>query len=227
MDLTRETINRILELAPANLIDVEGRPYSDKQISPVRPPQAETIKLHTLTGLILFHQTSSIENVQVLIDSPTCVKLVGPIEQPWKTRTVYVNAECYSFDFAFGRYYPQEEFVIKLMTQFAGVGQRDETLKLVGNVTNEHATKLEDDGFTQRITVKKGARFELETVLNPELAPLRTFGEIDPLISRFVLRHKDGNFALFDADGEKWKYSAIEAIREYLKSSMPEVTVLY
>jgi len=227
MDLTKETINRIIELAPVTVIEIDGRKYSDKNISPVLPPRVDTIKLHSLDGLIMFHQTSNIENVQIIVESPTSVKLLGGIEEPWKLRACYVSTECYPFDFTFGKFYQQEEFVIKLMTQFSGIGQREETMKLVGNVSLEHGTKLQDDGFTQTVAVKKGARFDTETVLNPTLAPLRTFFEIEPSLSRFVLRHKEGSFALFDSEGEKWKYVAIEAIVGYFKNKLPELTILY
>jgi hypothetical protein len=229
LKMDSNTIQKILDISnpPLDTVVIDGRTYSLSKLQPVIPPSDEPLRLHTLSGLVSFVNELDNENSKVVISSPEWVELIGKADLVWSIRPVYVHVECFPFNFRFDRYYPQDEFMIKLMTQFATDGQHAEVMKLVGNVSNEHETRLEDDGFTQRVSVKKGARFEFESVINPRLAPFRTFREIEQPLSQFVLREKDGQFALFDTEGEGWKYVAMERIADYLHAEVPELTVLY
>lgn len=61
-------------------------------------------------------------------------------------------------------------------------------------------------------------------VPNPvELAPYRTFLEVEQPESQFIFRMKDGpRCAIFEADGGAWRNQAITNIREYLKNELFE-----
>jgi hypothetical protein len=61
-----------------------------------------------------------------------------------------------------------------------------------------------------------------EETLRPivNLAPYRTFSEIDQVVSRFIFRaHADAEgaeLALFEADGGRWRLAAVQAIATWL-----------
>lgn len=228
MEFSKETLNRLLELNETKVLVVDGRSYSTRNVTAIEPPEVEALQVHTLTGIVNYINITDVIDVVIVVESPTCVKVVAmAVDALWKTRAVHVVAECYGFDFVFGRFYPQDEFVIKLRTWFADSQQRADTIKQAGHVSDEHATVLQDDGVSQQVTVKKGVRFENQVLVNPVLSPIRSFPEIDPVPSEFVVRYKEGSFALFDSEGDRWKQTTIMAIVEYLKMKVPAVTVIF
>lgn len=104
----------------------------------------------------------------------------------------------------------------------------DALVKLMGNVVDENSVTTTDDGVTQEATVRKGVMLVgRERVPNPvELAPFRTFHEIEQPESTFVFRVRKGSdgvqAALFTADGNAWVNDAILGIRDYLFAELPE-----
>lgn len=84
-----------------------------------------------------------------------------------------------------------------------------------------------DDGVTQTVVTKSGAKIGVESMPNPvELAPYRSFREIDQVKSKFLLRYKDGKFALFDVEGNAWQYEAVKRVAEYLAGKLTGVLIL-
>ena len=62
------------------------------------------------------------------------------------------------------------------------------------------------------------------------LAPYRTFAEIDQVVSQFVFRARVGsgsaNLALFEGDGGRWRLSAVAAIKAWLEGEETGVEVI-
>ena len=60
---------------------------------------------------------------------------------------------------------------------------------------------------------------------NPvELAPYRTFPEVEQPISKFIFRMQEGpRAALYEADGGAWRNKAILSIKEYLQEELKEL----
>lgn len=227
--MLREFVDRILSLATIEKVEVGGREYFTRELSPVKPPVVSPIKLHTLAGLIKFAESLQ-EGAPLVyvVDSPTQVSLCGDLNEKWKTRNVYAVSSCYECNFQFGSFYEQEDFMIALMAKFDIGGHRDELLKIASSVRDESEAKFEDNGATQQVSQKRGAKFEFQPLPNPVLlAPFRTFREIEQPVSKFVFRYREGNkFALFDAEGEAWKYAAIDGIAAYLGEHDPDISVL-
>ena len=227
--MLKEAIEKILSLAVVEKIEVGGREYFTRELSPVKSPVVSPIKLHTLDGLIKFAESLQ-EGAPLVyvVDSPTQVSLCGGLDEKWKTRNVYAVANCYECNFQFGNFYDQEEFMIALMAKFDIGGHRDELLKIASSVRDESEAKFEDTGATQQVSQKRGAKFEFQPLPNPVLlAPFRTFREVEQPVSKFVFRYRSGNkFALFDAEGEAWKYAAIDGIAAYLGKQDNEIAVL-
>lgn len=83
-----------------------------------------------------------------------------------------------------------------------------------------------DDGFTQKATVRSGIQVVDEVrVPNPvNLAPWRTFGEIEQPTSPFLLRlakgPQDPVVTLTIADDVTWRVNVVDAIWRYLDNEI-------
>ena len=98
-------------------------------------------------------------------------------------------------------------------------------LMLLQKISNINSVETEDDGITQKVTASSGAR--LSTVFNAapirNLAPFRTFREINQPSSDFLFRIKNGDrFALYEADGGAWKLEAKQRITNYFRSVLSD-----
>ncbi len=95
----------------------------------------------------------------------------------------------------------------------------------MGNVSEDNIRQTGDDGVSQAVTINQGIATKADVrVPNPvDLAPYRTFLEVEQPTSQFIFRMKDGpRGAIFEADGGAWRNQAIVNIREYLKEELAE-----
>jgi hypothetical protein len=93
----------------------------------------------------------------------------------------------------------------------------------------------DDDGITQKVSIKRGLSGALkdQVSLKPvvKLSPYRTFREVEQPESEFLLRVRlDSNdvptVALFEADGGAWINQATENIVQYIQSIVPTIPVI-
>ncbi len=233
-------IDRFLELQPARLINVEGYTHIDKDKTAVlfTPPKPGSIKISTLSGFIDLLEANfesfPIADTLVHVRSHDAVALINRESDKYGARRTYILAELMKAEreFTFNTYIPQEQFVINLRSLFIQDGQLDDLVRLAGNLAQATEVRQEDDGFTQRATVKAGVIMTNEKTILPRvtLTPFRTFREAKQPSSEFVFRVKhderQGNMcALFEADGGVWKLQAIENVKNYLSNSMKGSTV--
>ena len=145
-----------------------------------------------------------------------------------KVRECLIEAELSAPSFPFGRWMDMETFIINMQTHFTPDGDRDKLIQLAGTVTAEQGITVADDGMTQQVTARSGISLVQQvSVPNPvELAPFRTFTEIEQPASPFVFRmRRDGDTimaALFAADADAWKREAILNIRDYFSVELPD-----
>ena len=244
--MIKEAIDRILGLAPPNLQTFGGLKYSDKSLHLISPPQAPELKSSTLRGLVdlLAHGFDGVDPAEVFlhIESPTVVSVISKGSDEHGRRRVWARAaypECKTF--GFGSWLDPEAFIISCQASFqrAKVENDDGTfakdldyvLGIASKITAEQSTENTDDGFAQRVAVKQGIALKAETILKPmvNLAPYRTFAEIDQVISLFVFRARiqgGAQLALFEGDGGRWKINAIAAIKAWLESQETSVEVI-
>ena len=219
-------MNRGIELAAPNLIDVENRQYSDKKLSPIFEPTPEPLVLHSLLSLIEYAELERPEEPIVHVISPLEVRLLSALRGPFMQRDVYAVAKCKPPKFDFGRFVEHEEFMISLQALFEETPDRETVLAVVGNIADERVATFADDGVSQQVTVKSGITRKSEAkVPNPvKLAPYRTFAEIAQPVSPFILRMKQGSplpsVARFEADGGMWELEAISTIKKFLADKM-------
>jgi len=242
-----EFVAKILSLGPPNFCTVGGLEYSDKELRLIKPPAPAAVECSTLQGLVDLFQDDldSVKPDEVLvhITSPTTVELISKKSDEFGRRRTWAWAkypECKGFNF--GAWLDPESFIISAQQHFQRVKvQQDDgsfakdleyVLKVASKISAEHAADNEDDGFAQRVTVRQGVALKTETVLQPmvNLAPYRTFAEIDQVLSTFVLRARiDGGaakLALFEGDGGRWKLAAVAAIKAWLQPKFGDVPVI-
>lgn len=238
-------VQKIVDLAPTQKIDIDGRPYSSRPVyNPPLPeePRVATMEIATLSGLVAYckfraeHDDPSEDQALIIhVEDPWTVHLASSLFGLRLQRHCYVTAK-HDQDaaFRFDDFMSHGRFVIALQTKFTADGDRDKVLRVVGTIKDEHIKVSLDDGFTQKVTASSGLTLVQEIALpNPvSLQPFRTFHEIDQPASLFVLRVQAGkpgcqpDCALFEADGGSWKREAIAQIAAYLQNALPDITVI-
>jgi len=220
------------------IIDHEGRRYTDRSIHAMTEPVVSAIKVSTLSGLCdLIGNDCKVEGFSsdhylVHVVDHEHVQVIAKRSNHWKQREVLVDCTPEETkQFVFGQFVPHEQFTIGLLSQFKDSGDREHVLKISSNVTNEAVVVSADDGISQRLTVNQSVALKSEVVVRTvKLAPWRTFNEVEQPTSEFILRAKNDNnttkLALFESDGGRWKLEAIENIARYLRQAAPEKTTV-
>ena len=236
--MIKEAIDRIIELAKPEKIEINGETYSNQHLH--RIPETipvETLDLNSLQGLVNYIQ----HNIETEFDSdkcmlhivtPTQVTLISTLNNDLK-RDVYVNAVAPLTEFRYGKKYPTEEFVINMQANFTDYqisNDKAVILKFAGTVKNGSVTEYGDDGISQKATVKVGvASLADAEVPSPcHLYPYRTFVEVPQPGSNFIFRLFDnGNAgvecALYEADGGAWRLEAKENIYKFLHDELERI----
>lgn len=246
--MIKEAIDRILALAPPTITTVGSFEYCDRNLQLCVPPAPMDITCSTLQGLVdlwagELDDAKSKGDLLCHITSPTDVVLFSRQTDSHARYRVWAKAvypHCETFPF--GQWLNPESFIIAAQQHFQRVKVEqtdgafahdlDYVLSIASNITAENAASNVDDGFAQRVAVKQGIALKAETILKPmvNLAPYRTFAEIDQVISTFVFRArvKDGasHLALFEGDGGRWKLGAVAAIKAWLGPKFDGVPVI-
>lgn len=213
--------------------------YVDKKMYPMDGCQRATaIEMSTLTGLVDYIKgqiDESTAKMIVQVISPTEVKLISALDGDRKRETL-VDVTAQIPNFSYGRYMDNETFLIALQSKFIPGEDRELLLKFAGTVENGTVSQYNDDGITQKATVKTGIASKGDALVpNPvKLRPFRTFMEVTQPESSFVFRMRqdrdDGvECAIFEADGGAWKNVAMHNIKEYLQCELeefPQYTVI-
>ena len=251
MDLTRDTIDRILELSAPNISAHEGFEFTDIDLKPLIPPSADMIFLSTLSGLadLISAQVESIDDItagqyMLHVDTPTSVRLTARSTDKFGRRKIVAVAQFPKSitPFRFGAWHDPENFIIGVQSGFqpffvdgtAGQNGTDleYVLRVASNISAEASTVNQDDGISQNVTVKQGVVLKGEATLKGrvKLAPYRTFTEVAQVVSKFVFRTRtDGEratLALFEADGGRWQIDASTAIGDWLKKNIPNMPIV-
>lgn len=234
MDMTRDALQYIVGLKTADVLEINGGKYVDKDIHRVdRELRASAIQMNTLTSLVDYLKAgvdSMADKMLVQVISPTEVKLISMLDTDRK-RECLVEVEAMIPSFEYGRYMGNESFIIALQSKFIDNDGRALLLRFAGTVKDESIAQYGDDGVSQKATIKNGiASVKDEVVPNPvKLRPFRTFVEVTQPESAFVfrMRQADGRgveCAIFEADGGAWKNAAMKSIKEYLQFELGEMT---
>lgn len=194
----------------------------------VRPTTylADTLRVSTLTGFIdfLHNKDRAYGTTYIHVEDERTVSVVSNLNSLGeRERLITAVADVPHFDYE--HFHDSEELIIALQAKFTQTNDRDILLKVIGNIKEENVRNTGDNGFSQAVTMQTGITSVSDVVVpNPvELAPYRTFLEVEQPTSEFVFRMKDGpRAALFEADGGVWKHKAIKNIKAYLEEAFKE-----
>ncbi len=240
MDLTKEAIEKILELSEVETLDLNDGLYTSKKVYPVLAPVPDGLTLNTLTGIADYLNENpdglDLDQVMIHVLSAVEVRVFSRLFGFFEQRSPYVKALHQMPEFEFGRYMDLETFVIEMQAKFVQDDATAEILQLMGTVTDDLVRVYADDGVTQEVTAKSSVgRVENRAVPNPvALRPYRSFLEVEQPLGRFVLRMKSGSstntgkpmVALFNADGGAWQLDAIGKVRAWLREQIPDNVVV-
>ena len=246
MDFGKQAIEKIESLVKGGLIVTVGdRDYSAKDLKPVMyNPKPCPLMVHNLRGFCGFIN-NDIDNVikgnpyLIVVNDPKSVDLVSCFDSEDKERTVLVSARVNKElkEFPFGQFLSQEEFAIRFRSLFVS-GRNDDfeyVLSYASKLTGGTEVEGDDDGITQKVTVRRGVSGALKekAVLKPivKLTPYRTFREAEQPESEFLFRIRpDSNdaptVALFEADGGAWVNKATENVVGYIQSLVDYIPVI-
>ena len=230
----KEALQYLVGLGKLDQIKLDdGRLYTDKSAVPVKADIVSPVDVETLCGFVdlLGCDVGAYKSQQtaILVESFETVKLISLLADIWGRRQIFVVASCpKSTGLRFGSWYDPETFVIVLQSCFAPTPGREYLTRLASSLSAEGKVQIEDDGITQRVTVKRGVQLkgEEEVASRVSLAPFRTFREITQPSSDFVFRFKSGSegelptCALFEADGGAWRIQAVQLIASWLRNSL-------
>lgn len=237
--LSDKAVEAIQDSVKNEIIQVGGVDYSTRKIFDLRvpDPSATALEINTLQGIVDYLSLNESDAPVIHVVSQDTVNVIGVSTGHFKQRDKFVSATCKPVvggTFAFGNYVDSETFNVALQSLFLATDELESVLRVVGNIKEEQVRATGDDGRTQTVTARAGiAKVEDVDVPNPvTLQPYRTFREIEQPDSPFILRLRSGvngqkpTCALFEADGGKWKLTAIERIKGWLKEKLPEATVI-
>lgn len=233
MDMTRDALQYVVGLKTAEVLDINGERYVDKDVYRVENElRASAIQMNTITSLVDYLKAgvdTMAEKMLVQVVTPTKVRVLSMLDADRK-REELVDVEAMIPDFEYGRYMGNERFIIALQSKFIDNDDRALLLKFSGTVKDESIAEYGDDGVTQKATVKTGITSVGDAIVpNPvKLQPFRTFIEVTQPESAFVfrMRQADGRgveCAIFEADGGAWKNAAMKSIKEYLQNELAEL----
>lgn len=226
--MDRSAIEKIIEVSEPHIIEENGYKYSDKELNVISEPTVKPIRVSTLSSLVdLLKAENTLFKKPILIhiSNPEFVSVYSGVNLSDKNRETPYIAEFNPVEFRFGYWYNYEQMMIALKSKFVETPELNDVVKLLGTITEENNMKVEDDGFTQTVTVKKGIALKDNKAINPrvKLIPYSTFNEVSQPEREFLLRlNGHGEAALFEADGGAWQLEACENIAEYLEHELSE-----
>lgn len=245
-----EFVAKILTLGEPHVIEQEDLKYSDKSLQLIVPPAPAAVQIQTLQGLVDLHgaeldDAKSKGDVLVHVADALTVEVVSRVsDQKFGRRRVWVEsaypASCKHFPF--GQWLSPESFIIGCQAGFQRVKienadgtmtpDLDYVLRVASAISAEEIETSQDDGVSQKVGMRRGVVLQGQETIRPvvNLAPYRTFAEIDQVVSGFVFRARKGNtgieLALFEADGGRWVLDAVAAITIWLKEKLFGVAVI-
>ncbi len=213
------------------IVRVDDRPYSVKQLYPVKEIGPAPLELNFLDSMVTYikENTDCLRpnyNLVVEIESPTQISLHTRMVGDFNQRFTPVRCTALVTEFPWGRFTDPDNFIIMAQSRFVETEDLAKIRAIVGNVKSEEVFQFSDDGISQQVTAKSGVARVENVVIPPrvKLAPYRTFMEIEQPESEFVFRARKADslphFALFEADGGAWRIEAMKRIKAYLEEQL-------
>lgn len=233
----KEALQYAVELKEKSsvLYDENGKTYYDRKQADLTELEkikyADSLTVNSLTGLVDYLKSKFDlardevpEGMLVHVASPTSVYVYSKLDADRKRENL-IRAVASMEKFPYGCFQDSEKFIINLQSLFVRDLDAEAVLKCASAIRIEGGGDLVDDGVSQIATVKTGAatKDKAEVPSPADLRPYRTFLEVEQPASAFIFRiDKDGDCALFEADGGMWRSYAMQSVKEYLEGELKE-----
>ncbi len=209
-------------------------------IRPLKPQfEAPVFNVSTLIGLASLAKASvdgfDESKVGLHIVNHRQVDLVSLSADEFGRRHVYASAKhAQETPFVFDKFYGStEDFLIPFRASFYFNEEAVKVQQLCSTIGSGEAVAVSDDGLSQEVVVKTGTVTKASVQLPADgvpLIPWRTFREVNPVQSRFLLRMKgvkDGlpQIALFEIDA-RWQLDTKNAIAAWLVENIAGIPVI-
>lgn len=243
-------IERIVKAADAAKVTIDGKEYATTSLHDPRKAENEPkcLGVNTLQGLADYVNSDidtgyadvgdgegAPRGLFLHVDDPESVYLRTGIFGEFNQRVALAKAKAVVPALGFGEFVDPELFLIRLVSLFAPTPGRDAVQSFVSQLTVQDVDTLKDTGTSQEVLVKRGIAGQLKATEKApsqvELAPYRSFGEIVPPASMFLLRLRSNGagrvpgVALFEADGGLWRIEAVRRIKEWLKGEVTGIPI--
>lgn len=228
--MLKELAQYIVGLSTPEVVDINGKIYSDRRLTRYDYQEPEPLHFKSITGLIDYIKSDfdyTYDNSFIHIKSYDRIEFLSPLNDD-NEREVYAICEPDKICISFDKFMDREVFNIMLQTGFAENQDLSDILKYIGNMSDKAVRTVADNGISQEITIKSSTQGLIDVfVPNPVvLKPFRTFIEIEPVESKFVLRLKDGGLcALFEADGGAWKIDTMRSLQDYIEEMLTALEI--
>lgn len=234
--MIKEAIQYLRDTAKKQVVEVNKRNYNSELI-PITEPTIETIHTQTLTSLsdyILSNPDEiELDNVFIHVNSHNRASIISSSFGSFKQRELYLVSSFEAPSINYGSYMDLEKFLVMLNSNFQITDDLVNLVDIISNVVDKSEKSVVDNGLQQNVTIKKGLEFPKEVKLPRlvQLKPYRTFPEIDQPVSDFYIRiqkiGEENHYALFEADGGRWKNDTILLIKDWLVENIAKpITVI-
>lgn len=207
-----------------------------RPVIPVAPVETPVLNLTTLSGLVAAFKANvdgfaELGASAVQVESFDSVALVSLQADEWGRRHVWARAKSTEVNpFKFGEYLDPELFLITAQAGFMPIdGHYTNMLRLCSSLKAGSSVQVADDGYSQSVVIQEGGVSHGEVQLPPRvsLRPYRTFREVDPVESDFLLRFKAQKdalpaVALIPVDAGRWKTDTAFTVAAWLKKNLPD-----
>lgn len=233
-DSATSVVKAIQDGVETQIVTVDGKDYTSRPVYlPPTKPDVSALQISTLDGLIEYINENAdkhnFTDLIIVVNSPRSVSVRSQVESKKDSRVEWLAADYEVDSFPFDRYIDHEQFMVKAQALICETDDQRNLLKFVGNLTTALVQTSTDDGKSQTVVVETGVRKSEVDLPNPvNLAPRRTFPEVEQPGSPFVLRLKQSRegqlpeIALFEADGGLWRVEAITNIKTYIARKLNE-----
>ena len=234
--MLKELVEHLQNVAHGRENLVDGNSYVTRPMSlPPAEPMPKPLAVTTLNAVVGYLSANrdalNLEEIVVLVDSPTEVTVYGPLRGRHQQRACYVTAKAETPSVKLDTWIDREMAQIMLTSRFAPGHDLDAALRLISQVESGVTRSAGDDGVQQTVTVRRGAATKEREVVRRSyvLAPHRTFAEVSQPPSPFVLRIRgdedEVSGGLFEADGGAWRLAARSLISDYLVEKLGDETL--
>jgi len=232
--LIAEALKYLKDQFQPTVVTVGSKQFSDEPFTEIKPapdPLHGHFSVTTLAALRDLINTG-VEKIDTAAEELPLVHIVnhqevhlltGVSDEHGRRRTFAIAKPPQYQGFKFDQWYGLEAFRIGIQAHFAQTPDREYLLSIASKVTDGEVATSEDDGVSQQVELKAGLSLKATEKLRARvtLAPFRTFAEVDQPQSEFIFRaqksDKGAQLALFEADGGKWKVTAVQNIAFTLK----------